>query len=436
MIRSRYYMFPDREDWIVFSHADGLVFRTNGAAAKNLAAAPPLAFSPGPADGGADAAGGGCAPPPRQAPSSGPFRPEHVTIACSNRCGQACVYCYGTPVHENTSVLDPEFCRAALRWMAERKPEGARRLHAFFHGVGEPTFHWRVFRRCAEVAGEVGEETGVPFVMRLCTGGQLAPDKAEFVAARFHEVHVSMDGPPDLQNLQRPRRDGKDSSGAPMRLAREVLGAGGRVVVKCTVTAAGVGRMEEIVEFTASELGPVSLQLGMAFSTPYCDTKRFGPPDWRDYVRGFGKAFQKGLETGVRVEHPTIHPQMLVGQSFGSFAPHFCLAPPNIVTAFYDVPAEGSGDPRLGMFGHYDAGTGRLRIDEEKCRALPHAPMHPQCAECPCEAACRNIGGVKGRVPGDGGLVGSVCRARVGVLREMLRRLAPKQPNINLETMS
>ena len=126
---------------------------------------------------------------------------------------------------------------------------------------------------------------------------------------------------------------------------------------------------------------------------------------------------------------------MLVGPHACQVVPHFCLAPPNLVTAFYDVPADGPGDPQEGVYGHYDRTSGRLHIDEETCLTLPHAPAHPRCASCPCLAACGNVSGVKGRMPDNENVLDSVCNARRGVLREMLSRLVPRRNTQTTETI-
>ena len=98
-----------------------------------------------------------------------PFAPTSVTVSPSEGCTQACIYCYGTPVHRSSRRIDPSFCQAGLEWAASNATEQARSLSVFFHGAGEPTFVWELFARCANLVREVAREHGIAARAALCT---------------------------------------------------------------------------------------------------------------------------------------------------------------------------------------------------------------------------------------------------------------------------
>ncbi|HUJ10664.1 MAG TPA: radical SAM protein [Verrucomicrobiae bacterium] len=409
-------VFPDGDDWIVYAPVSHLVLRSNEAGAQRFR---------GFVDVGSNL-GEPSAPPEPSRDELG-FPPTNVTIMTSNMCGQRCVYCYGTPAHANRSVLNQEFCRVALELMATRAREARQPVRAFFHGVGEPTFAWTCFQECVGIVRETGDRSGVPTFLRLCSGGQISDQQAEWIAEHFDEVNVSLDGPRDIQNRQRPRQDGRDSFDGPLRLARAVVKRGKKLCMKTTVTELTVHRTGEIVEFVAREIGRVRLDLCMMFQTPWVDTDAAQPPLWQQYVAEFGKALDLGARLGVKVRHPTISFESLCsGYSF-NVATHFCLAPPNIVTSFFDVPEEGAGTPSAGAYGWYDAATRTLHFDHDKRRRLEEQQALSECRCCACGPACLGAAGVKGRVPREVTVLGPVCQARIGVLKELLRRVVPKR---------
>jgi len=402
-------VFPDGDDWIVFAPVSRLALRTNAAAADRFRSL--VETVPG-AETDAGAAR---------------FAPTQVTISPTNACAQRCVYCYGTPAHANAARLDPAFCRAALEIVADHAAAQDAPLRAIFHGVGEPTAAWSTFVECVELVDEVARRRAVARRLDLCTGGQVSAARAAWIASRFDSVQVSIDGPADVQNRQRPRADGADALAAPLALARAVLAAGRRVCVKTTVTAATVGRLDEIVEFIATAVGPVRLDLGMMFGPPWVDSAAAAPPDWREFVAAFARAIDRGRALGVDVQHPCVSWGTLAADPPVYTAPHFCLAPPDVVTAFYDIPREGSATPRLGAYGRFDRARGVIVFDHAKRERLEQDQAEQACLECACRAACLGQGGVKGRIPEEIAVLGPVCQARLGVLKELLRRALPRR---------
>ncbi len=376
----RCLVFPDGDDWVVFGPRSLLALRVNAEAAARFRDLPDL----GPT---------GLETGPRPDPEN--FVPSCVTISCTNQCGQRCIYCYGTPAHRNHAVLDLGFCRAALELVASKVGPYGERVRVIFHGVGEPTFAWRTFTACVETARAVTRRLDVTAHLDLCTGGQVSAERAAWIADRFDSVQVSIDGPADVQNRQRPRADGRDSLAGPLRLARAVTAAGKRLCVKATVTEATVGHMAEIVAFVAREIGRTRLDLGMMFAPPWVRPDSAAPPGWREFVAGFGEALDRGAELGIRVQHPSINWETISAEQGPRAARHFCIAPPNVVTSFFDVPEEGSATPQLGAYGWYDNGRKTIVFDHEKRLRLErerspgaNLPGKARCAEGAAPAGC------------------------------------------------
>jgi len=408
-------VFPDRQDWIVFAPLSGLLMRTNAAMAERFRTFVDTGERPGESA------------PPTAVPETEDFAPSYVTISCTNQCSNGCVYCYGAPAHRNACRLDVEFCREALQFVGQQAEQNHQPVHVSFHGVGEPTLDWPLFARCVEIVRRTQGQFGIQVYTTLCTGGQVSEEKAGWIAQQFDEVHVSVDGPSDIQNAQRPRADGRDSLEGPLRLARAVRASGKRVRVNVTVTSLSLGRMVEIVEFFAREIGPIEVEFGPMFAPVWVDTRRIRPPEPEEFVAQFGRALDRGRGLGVQVRHPEITPTSLTHRRSSIVSSHFCLAPPNVITAFYDVPNEGSGNPELGAYGWYDSTTKALRFNHDKRRELERQEASEECLGCPCSVNCLAPGGVKGRIPGKPGVAEPDCRARIGVLRELLRRAVPRR---------
>jgi len=406
---SKCHVFRDGGEWLVFLADQGLLFRTNGPAARMFRSNKYRT------------------PAPDAASEPDAWAPTVATVSPTNLCGQACIYCYGTPAHQATEVIDLGFCERGLELIAANAARRRAPMRVFFHGVGEPTARWSRFTQCVSVTEQSAARHHVGLRMTLCTGGQLSESQAAYVADHFAVVEVSMDGPSDVQNAQRPRRDGKDSFVPAMRTAAKAAAAYKEVSVRVTVTDRTVARMPEFVEFVAEELGPVGVKFGQMFPLPWVDAGVCAPPDAKRFIRYFALALDAGLRHGVNVGHPDVSIEWLAAEHQDSDV-HYCLTATNRLAAFYDVPQEGSAPPKLGTYGWHDPTSQTLVIDQERRREIAAAPLDQACVTCVCRPACMGPGGVKGRMPRSVSPGGNDCRGRIGALQELLRRKCPARP--------
>jgi sulfatase maturation enzyme AslB (radical SAM superfamily) len=403
------HIFPDGNEWIVFAPASRIVMRTNEAAARRFRH---MVDRPRESDG-----------PGRPVEA---FTPTQVTLALGSRCSQCCAYCYGMPAHENAERLSADFARRGIELVATNAAAVRRPLDVIFHGVGEPTLEWALLTKCVGWANEAAGRAGTSARIALCTGGQLGDDRAKWVVENIDRVMVSIDGPGDIHNRQRPLCSGGDSLRLPLALARRVVAADGNLTVMATITADSVGRMVEIVEFVASEIGKVHLDMGIVFTPRWVDRERVRAPAASEFLQGFAAALVRGRELGVSVGNPNVSIELLLRDPEQSDI-HVCLAPPDVMTAYYDVPLEGANSPTAGAFGRWDPAASEIWIDDELRRRLVREEGGDErCAVCPCRSACLAPSGVRGRMPDDDELRNRECKVRVGVLEELLRHVADR----------
>lgn len=425
MAKPNCLVFPDNGDWIVFAPVSRLALRVNARAAEQFR----IFVDRGrPGDAGARGS---------SSVQTKDFRPTCVAIYTSNQCSQQCVYCYGFPSRRSHAQLDLQFCRAAFELVAREVSQLKAVFDVYFTGTGEPTFNWPLFTHCVQLVQDVKQMHSIPTRLTLCTGGQVNTAQADWIAQNLDDVNISLDGPSDIQNQQRPRSDGSDSLAGPLRLAKAVQSRGRKLQIKCTVTRASVKRMTEIVEFIAREIGPVELEFEMMFNLPWISSARAESPVVREFVEQFGDALDAGARLKVRVRHQAVNLGKLARDPCAPSRDYLTLAPPNIITAFHDLPQELDFNPTLGAYGWYDKATDSIRFDHEKRRRLHEGQELTeltQCRECPCWAVCSGQGAVKSRLMGDSAALEPICEVRIGILQELLRRKVCRQ--IDLEEKS
>lgn len=404
------FAFEDGDKWLVFAPEEGILFSTNKAAAERFEGLPArdvTVTAPGGTEG---------------------FSPRNLTVSTSSICVQRCIYCYGTPAHKSPEVISPEFCEAGCDFVAACSAAQGKTMLVNFHGMGEPTIPWARFVECVHIADTTASARNAKLRKSIFTGGQLSADQATFLADHIETIHVSLDGPGDIQRTQRPRQDGGDSFAPALRTAQIARQAGRSVTINVTVIDATVDRMCEITEFVARDIGPgVVVEFQDVLAVPWRQAAAVVPRSVERFLENFSHAITLGKSLGVEVLHADISVAaiMLPGLAEGI---HMCLTPYDNVVAFYDLPTEGPGRPIVGTYGEFDPKTRTIRFDHDKRRRLEAELHDTSCRECICGRACGGRAWVKGRLTPDDDSRKVSCSIRQGLAREFLRRAVLEAP--------
>ncbi|MFH1398210.1 MAG: radical SAM protein [Candidatus Omnitrophota bacterium] len=138
-----------------------------------------------------------------------------LTLNIVNNCNLRCCYCwnqsgaYGS-VFASKKMMSPEVAFKAIDLLI-RESKGARDLVVDFYG-GEPLLNFGLIKGVIEYCRGIRKNNKIDFHFLLATNGTLL-DKArgEFLIGNGVDVAVSLDGPKNIQDLQRPFERGKGS---------------------------------------------------------------------------------------------------------------------------------------------------------------------------------------------------------------------------------
>lgn len=125
-----------------------------------------------------------------------------VSFDLAGACNLACVYCFEKDIVSRTGALDRDTAAAAVDFAFERAAP-AKRLVLHF-GSGEPLLRFRLLRQIVSAA-EARAADGWFVGFDLTTNGTLVtPQIADFFADHAFNIRVSFDGPPAIQDRNRP----------------------------------------------------------------------------------------------------------------------------------------------------------------------------------------------------------------------------------------
>jgi len=320
----------------------------------------------------------------------GEFRPTETTLFLTRACNLRCIYCYASG-GERPNVMAWPVAKAAIDFVLDNATVLEQRsVGVSFHGGGEPTIAWSLLTSLAEYARENAAHRDLQCRCGLATNGVLTEDQINWIIEHVDDVNVSVDGLQEVQDRQRPLKNGNGSF-APVWHTIEALSERSRPFgLRMTVTAKNARHVPEAVRFFCEHSKPGTIHVEPVFQCGRCIVESVVGPTAEDFVALFREAREIADEHGVRLYYSGArYPEVTVVfcQAAGK---SFAVTTEGHVTACYEVADES--DPRASrfFFGRYDESTGRFTFDEDKRRALSTLTVRhiPFCKDCLCKFHC------------------------------------------------
>jgi sulfatase maturation enzyme AslB (radical SAM superfamily) len=192
---------------------------------------------------------------------AGGFQPECLTLFVNDFCNLTCGYCHAQPGGGSVRAISLEVVRAAGEEVAAACARRGLVFTCVVHGGGEPTQDPSRVDAVLGVLEAVARNHGVRLWTYIATNGVMPEERARWVAARFDLVGLSCDGPPDVQERQRPARDGLPTSPRVERTARILRDAGRPFHARATITQGTIERQPEIAAYLVDRLAPGEVRL-------------------------------------------------------------------------------------------------------------------------------------------------------------------------------
>jgi uncharacterized protein len=203
-------------------------------------------------------------PAGRLGPESLPLRTLVLEVA--QACNLACRYCYaeGGTYGGTARLMPAETARRAVRYLVEHSGD-TRDLTLVLFG-GEPLLNVLALRAAVDEANGASRTTGKRFAISLTTNGTLlTPAIARFLKDHKITVTVSVDGPRDIHDENRPRRNGTGSYDRALTGLKLLRAQGIPVAARATLKPSQWHRVVEVFHHLA---GLGFREVGIAPASP------------------------------------------------------------------------------------------------------------------------------------------------------------------------
>jgi uncharacterized protein len=230
-----------------------------------------------------------------------PYAPECLTVYLNNRCNLRCSYCYAASGRAAPqAVVEEAAALAAAAYVLRNCAARGRPFHLVLHGGGEPTLEWTRVTGLVEATRSACRRENVAWFGFLATNGVLTASSARWLAANLSLIEISCDGPPDIQDRQRPARSGRATSAFVERTARILREAGCPFEVRATITPESVERQAEIVEYLHAVLGAARVRFEPVYRVR-SDRPAFRPDQAGWFAAAYRQAESRARALGVEL---------------------------------------------------------------------------------------------------------------------------------------
>lgn len=349
-----------------------------------------------------------------------PFSPECLTLYMNNECNLSCVYCHTDPSPRPVARLELEAIAAAGEVVAESCRQKGVPFSIVFHGGGEPTLHRQRVDSAMSRLEAVATAHGVEPFRYVATNGVMSEEKARWLAHHFDLVGLSCDGPAEVQNHQRPRWDGRDTSRVLERTAHILREEGCRLHVRTTITGATLNRQAEIADYICQQFSPEEIH----FEPVYVGgrTSAFMGLDAHqanEFVTNFLEAQELARRCGIPLLSSGSRPGSTHGPYCHVFRHVINLVPGGLATACFKITEAAQIKEKGADIGSLNRDTGRFEIDRRRVQALRQQldAALPECSRCfnyyHCARECPDHCPLEEGAPQDSDSLASSFRCRV-----------------------
>jgi len=220
----------------------------------------------------------------------GHVRKQMISFLVSARCDLNCYYCYVPKMRKidpNDEVIDIEFAIVGMKDFFEQNK--SRKIR--FFGAGEPTTAFDIMK---EIRNKTFEFVGNNLEVELQTNGYFSAQIADWVEKYVNTLWISCDGPPEIQDKQRPVKEGKRSSQVVLHnIERFSQCPNMQFGIRVTVSEENFSKQVELIEYF-HELGVRYVCMAPTYaSTANPDITS---PSLLEFARYFVPAFLKAKE--------------------------------------------------------------------------------------------------------------------------------------------
>jgi len=243
-----------------------------------------------------------------------------LSIAISNKCNLRCKYCHAN-AGESNEQLDIGAIKSSIDYLIDRCNQSSSKLARIqFAGGGEPTLHMDIIEEAVSYLRERCREHRFIPEVGMATNGMYNEQVADKVIEFFNGVSLSLDGPKDIMDLQRPSANGSSSYDTVYSTAKYFTRKKFPFALRATISSATLNNVDSFFSYFEREFPGISV--GLEPLNPQGRGKEMqdlDPPADEEFARFLAEAYRRSLSGSFQFRNSTIG-------KFDLLRVHFCMS--------------------------------------------------------------------------------------------------------------
>ncbi len=320
------------------------------------------------------------------------FSPECLTVYLSNTCNCECSYCYTSDIRQRKApdtVVTLRVVLAAARLVIQSCRRHNKSFKLIIHGGGEPTLHWELLQKIVGETKNTAAAHQIRWWGHIATNGVIPEHQAVWIAKNFDSIGVSHDGPPEIQNVQRPIKGGGISSITVERTIEIFRENQASFAVRTTLLPGMIDKLPDIVDYIIHRLKAVSIRLEPVYRM-HGDCDAFQPSYADAFVSKFLTAKKQAAKFGAELSLSGVRMGELHGSYCNTSRNTLHIVPGDIATACFFAADRESAVQAQAIIGQWNEASGEFILDRQKIRSrrFREGDLPTACKNCICIYHC------------------------------------------------
>ncbi|MBP1631601.1 MAG: hypothetical protein H6Q15_2494 [Bacteroidetes bacterium] len=323
------------------------------------------------------------------------FKPTDVTFLPSFSCNLECLYCYSEGGEFITSKIPLKTAKKAIDIIIKNAIELNRtEITVGFHGGGEPMMvsNMPFIEGVIKYTEEKSKENNLKYTINAVTNGvDIDKFDPKWIKEKITRFNVSLDGPIDIQNHQRPRRGkNKDSYTPAIETIKFFEKNNIDYGIRTTITQYSVNRMSEIVEHFTKISSLKSFHFEPLFECGRCKTSKFTAPPYDEFIDNFKKANEIAKKLNVTLNYSGASDGRISDKFCGGAGENFFVTPDSFVSTCLEACRTNEKESKPFLIGSFNKELNEFEFDQEKINILKSRKVTnmKSCADCFCKYSC------------------------------------------------
>ena len=324
------------------------------------------------------------------------FQPTNITLYLNQKCNFNCKYCFALETPNQKQELSLKACLAGLDLVGRNCHHLDVPMTLAIHGGGEPLLAFHKIQHILAYAQAMVEIDGLRLYKYIATNGVMPIEKARWITRHFDRIGISCDGPPEIQDKQRPQATLSNSNAIIERTAQIIRDYGTTLDVRVTITPATVEQQPLIARYICENLAPQEIHVEPVYLGKRTGIQDCISPSQVDaFIHSFMEAEEIAGQYGAACK--------MSGARLNEVHSSYChllqqvlnLVPGDEATACFKLVNDEEVTTREFSLGRYQKSNNIFVIDQANFHRLLSGMRTPeQCQGCfiqyQCSHACPN----------------------------------------------